>query len=238
MTRTSLAVERFKLRRELDRLRRQIQNPEQGATLAGQMLQDSAFLDYAKQHEVPDTRTSVRIALGREGLVAVGRSEEDVVRILDYIRDGLARQTLRVFLYKHPSAEELTAVEGLALRGRRSSRNFRSAGIHGPPLKHRRTRNKSEQHAEIGVRTTVGDLRRTTTPRLRRGKRATDHLARGAPGVDRPVLDGLRAQLSNVARQTIAAPYSRAAGPIRRAYQEAAYSSGYAEQVRRIWGSA
>jgi hypothetical protein len=100
-------------RRELARLRRQIQDPDQGATLAGQMLQDSAFLDYAQQHEA-DVRTSVRVAIGREGLVAVGRSNEDVLRVIDYIRDEVANKRLTIFAYAHPSDEELSAVEGLA----------------------------------------------------------------------------------------------------------------------------
>jgi hypothetical protein len=50
-----------------------------------------------------------------------------------------------------------------------------------------------------------------------------------------PSLDALRAQLSNAARQTVAPAYSRAAQGIRRAYSDAARSSGYADQVRRIW---
>jgi hypothetical protein len=50
--------------------------------------------------------------------------------------------------------------------------------------------------------------------------------------------DGLRAELSRAARSTIAPAYSRAAGSIRGAYREAAYSTGYADAARRIWGSA
>jgi hypothetical protein len=53
-----------------------------------------------------------------------------------------------------------------------------------------------------------------------------------------PEFDAIRAELSRAARSTIAPGYARAAQSIRRSYQEVAYSSGFAEAARRVWGTA
>jgi hypothetical protein len=98
---------------ELVRLREQVRDPQLVATLAGHLIQDGRLIDYAREHGA-DARDSVRFVVGKDSLVAVGRSQADVIRVLDHIKGGLERKTLPVSIYTHPSETELGQVAQLA----------------------------------------------------------------------------------------------------------------------------
>jgi len=53
-----------------------------------------------------------------------------------------------------------------------------------------------------------------------------------------PEGDAMRQELSRAGRQMLGAGYSRALQGARSSLSQIAHSSGYADQVRRIWGTA